>query len=302
MSMRDVSVSSSARQRIRSFSVWIWVWGALVLFIGALNTYSDVGIGEEGIAILGDGDNPWDVEEPPIFEPDGTTYSGQGSGLIRIPLEDHNQDPYLVTMATGDYVDLYMTAAEDIGRPADDRGYPTNVAYLYDAGDEVLVIPSDTDLELWVRTDDPWEFTLEKAEVTEIDDGFASGTGNGFMVYRGNAVSARFLHRGEGIFYVTVQTVGERSDMPIIESGEVDQRLSWDPTDAVYISIESDEDRGAWSVDIDELASDEPVDPDPDTPTSAPSIDPSIAPSPTGDAASASGPTAPRITRGNILR
>ncbi|WP_133163767.1 hypothetical protein [Cryobacterium zongtaii] len=271
MSMGNVSVSSTARRRIRTFSVWVWVWGAVVLFIGALNTYADVGIGDEGFAILGDGENPWDVEDPPVFEPDGTTYSGEGSGLIRIPLEDHDQGPYIVRLVAGDYLDLYATRVEDLSQPADDRGYPENIGYFYDPDDEALVLPPDGDLELWVRTDDPWELTLQKAEVDEITDGFASGEGNDFLVYRGDAVSARFQHKGDGIFYVTIQTIGERSDRPIIESGDVDQRLSWNPTDAVYISIEADDGRGAWSVDIDELAPDAPtvVEPDPADPDPA---------------------------------
>jgi hypothetical protein len=264
VSIGNVSVSGTARRRIRTFSVWIWVWGAVVLAVGALNTFADVGIGEEGFAMVGDNENPWDVEEPPVFEPDGTTYSGEGSGLISIPLEDHDQDPYMVRMITGEYVDLYMTDVEDLARPDDDRGYPTNAGYLYDPDDEVLVLPPDADLELWVRSDEPWEFTLQKAEVAEITDGFFSGKGTDFLVYRGDAVSARFVHKGEGIFYVTIQTIGERSDRPIIESGDVDQRLSWDPTDAVYISIEADADRGAWSVDIDELAPDAPAPAEPE--------------------------------------
>lgn len=261
-------MSSTARRRIRSFSVWVWALGAVVLFFGALNTYSDLGIGQDGLALIDDGVNPWDVEDPPVFEPDGTTYSGQGSGLIRIPIEDHDQGPYLVSLVAGDYVDLYMTEADDLGRPIDDRGYPTNVDTLYDPEDEILLLPPDADLELWVNTEDPWEFTLQKAQVTEITDGFASGTGNDFLVYRGDAVSARFLHKGEGIFYLTVQTLGQEADQTLIEYGDVDERQSWDPTEAVYFSIESDAGRGAWSVDIDELATDAP--PTPDTPKGTP--------------------------------
>ncbi|MFC5931081.1 hypothetical protein D6T64_13810 [Cryobacterium melibiosiphilum] len=258
MTMRDVSVSSSARSRIRSFSVWVWIAGAAALAVGALNTFADVGLGEDGFAMIADNENPWEVANPPVFEPDGVSYAGEGSGLIRIPRLDHDQAPYAVQLIAGDYLDLYMTEAADLDRPADDRGYPTSLGYLYDSDDDVLVLPPDADLELWVRTDAPWSFTLQKAEVVEMTDGFASGTGNDFLVYRGDAVSARFVHKGEGIFYVTVQTRGERRDQPIIESGEVDQRLSWDPTDAVYISIEADDDRGAWSVDIDELAPENP--------------------------------------------
>lgn len=270
MSMTDGSVTSAARARIRSFSVWVWVAGALVLFLGALNTYADVGIGDEGLAIIGDGENPWDVENPPVFDADGTTYSGEGAGLIRIPLEEHTQDPYLVSLTSGEYLDFYLTRTEDLGRPDDDRGYPANVGYLYDTTDELLLLPPDADLELWVRTDEPWELTLLKTEVAEITDGFVSGKGNDFLVYRGDAVSARFVHRGEGLFYVTVQTLGGRADQPIIESGEVDQRQSWDPTEAVYISIEADAERGAWSVDIDELATDAPTPAPPTTTESTP--------------------------------
>jgi len=260
VSMTDVTVSSTARRRIRAFSVYVWVWGALVLCIGAFTTYSDVGFGDGGFAMLGDGQNPWEVADPPVFEPDGTTYSGDGSGLIRIPLSEHNQDPYLVNLHTDENVDLFVTEAADIGRPDDDRGYPDNIAYLYEAGDEALIIPADADLELWVRSDTAWEFTLVKAEVAEVTDGFASGTGNGFFVYHGDALSARFVHKGDGIFFVTIQTTAERSDQPIIESGEVDQRVSWDPTDAVYFTVEADDGRGAWSIDIDELATDDPAD------------------------------------------
>jgi hypothetical protein len=263
VSMRAVPVTSGARRRIRTFSVWLWVWGAIVLFIGALNTYADVGLGDDGLAIIGDNQNPWDIRDPEVFEPDGSTYSGDGSGVIRIPLEEHDQDAYTVTLVAGEYVDLYVTPAADLDQPATDREYPDNIAYVYDAGDQALVLPEDADLELWVRTDEAWEFTIEKAEFTEITNGFVSGKGNGYLVYRGDAVSARFLHRGDGIFFVTIQTVGGQSDRPIIESGDIDLRESWDPTSAVYISIESEEDRGAWSVDIDELATDAPM----ETPT-----------------------------------
>jgi len=276
VSMSDVPVSSTARRRIRTFSVYVWIWGAVVLCIGAFTTYTDVGFGDGGFAILGDGENPWEVADPPIFEPDGTTYSGDGSGLIRIPLAEHNQDPYLVNLVTDGYVDLFVTEADDIGRPDNDRGYPDNIAYLYDAGDEALIIPFDAELELWVRSDAAWEFTLAKAEVAEITDGFASGTGNGFYVYHGDALSARFVHKGDGIFFVTIQTTAERSDQPIIESGEVDQRVSWDPTDAVYFTVEADDGRGAWSIDIDELATDDPA----ESGTPDPTADPTDSPTP----------------------
>ena len=303
MSMRDVSVSGAAARRIRSFSVWIWVWGAVVLSIGAFTTYLNVGIGDAGFGILGEGDNPWEMADPPILEPTGTTYSGEGSGLISIPLDEHNQQPLIVHLVTGEYVDLFITDVEDLGRPVDDRGWPNSVAYMYDPGDEALILPPDADLELWVRSDAAWEFTLQNEEVTEIADGFASGKGDGFLVYRGDAVSARFVHEGEGIFFVTVQMAGERSDQPIIETGSVDERLSWNPTSDVYFSIESDDDRGAWTVDIDELAASTPTEPDPTgspTPVESPNSTPdpvALAPA-TRPATPASRTTARRHPRG----
>jgi hypothetical protein len=199
-----------------------------------------------------------------VFEADGTTYSGDGSGLIRIPVAEHGQNAYSVTLLSDDYVDLFVTDAADVGRPDNDRGYPSNIAYLYSAGDETFVLPPDADLELWVRADEAWELSLQPAVAVEITDGYAGGKGNELLVYRGDAVSARFVHRGDGLFYVTVQTPGTRADRPIIESGDVDLRHAWGISDVVYFSIESDAERGAWSIDIDELATDAPVEPDPE--------------------------------------
>ena len=292
MSLTDVTVSSTARRSIRSFSVWVWVLGAIVLFVSALNTFDNVGIGDDGFGIIGDNEYPWEIENPPVFEANGNTYSGTGSGVIRIPLEEHQQDPYVAHLVSGEYVDLSLTPADELGQPAGDRAWPDDVGDLWDTEDQLLVLPRDGDLELWVRNDGDWEFTLSKTDVDEIENGFASGTSNALLVYRGDAASARFVHKGEGVFFVTIQTLGGESDQPIIESGEVDQRLSWDPTDAVYITIEADDGRGAWSIDIDELATDAPVEPDPD-PTTGEPTDPAALP-----ATPASRTAAPRTLRG----
>ena len=256
--MTNVSVSSAARQRIRSFSVWVWVFGTAVLFVFALNTFG--GGGENELA-NGDAFSPWEVADPPVFESNGVTYSGEASGLIKIPLEDHDQAPYLVSLVTGGYVSLYVTETYDIGQDADHRAYPTNVGAVV-GPEELLFIPPDADLELWVETDVPWEITLKQPRVTEIAGGFASGAGNDILVYRGDAASARFVHKGTGVFYVTFTTLGRPVGGSIISNGEVDVRQSWPPSDAVYFSIESDGSPNAWSVDIDELATDAPT-PDP---------------------------------------
>ena len=259
MSLTDLSVSRTARRGIRTFSAWVWVWGAMVLFAGALNTYSDIGLDEDGFGLLSDNDAPWEMDDPPIIEASGNRYSDDGSGLIRIPRQEHDQAPYQVILTFDNDVDLFVTSPEDLALPEAQRGRPDAVASLHRQGDTALVVPGERDLELWVRGNGSWGITLQKAALREMTDGFASDTANVFLVYRGDAVSARFIHKGDGIFVVTIQTQNGVSDQPIIESGEVDQRLSWDPTDAVYFTVEVDDGRGVWSIDIDELATDAPT-------------------------------------------
>ena len=259
MSLTDLSVSRTARRGIRTFSAWVWVWGAMVLFAGALNTYSDIGLDEDGFGLLSDNDAPWEMDDPPIIEASGNRYSDDGSGLIRIPRQEHDQAPYQVILTFDNDVDLFVTSPEDLALPEAQRGRPDAVASLHRQGDTALVVPGERDLELWVRGNGSWGITLQKAALREISDGFASDTANVFLAYRGDAASARFVHEGDGIFIVTVQTHGGVSDQPIIDSGWVDQRLSWDPTDAVYFTVEVDDGRGVWSIDIDELATDAPT-------------------------------------------
>jgi hypothetical protein len=160
-------VSKTARRRIRTFSVWIWVWGALVLFVGA--QYLALPEAQRG-------------------RPDN----------IRIPLEEHDQAPYQAILTFDNDVDLFVTSPEDLALPEAQRGRPDNIAYLHRQGDTILVVPGDSDLELWVRGNGSWEITLQKAALREMMDGYASDTSNVFLVYRGDAVSARFIHKGAG--------------------------------------------------------------------------------------------------------
>jgi hypothetical protein len=277
VSLQDVSVSRTARRGIRTFSVWVWVWGALVLFVGALNTYTvevevvdDVAVENDAVeevpveevpVELPDGRTaPWALAEPTVFEPEGVTYSGSGGGVIRIPFEEHNQDPYAVAQVTGVGITLYLTNAEDLGQPVTANSQPAYVTSVY--SDESLIFPQEADLELWVVNDGLWEFTLQEAEVTKIRNGFTTGTGTGtrHLVYRGDAVSANFSHRGTGRFNLTINPLGSYTTRPITAAGDVDQRKSWEPATAVYFTIETDTRQdSAWSIDIDELASDAPT-------------------------------------------
>ena len=270
MSMKDVSVSRAARRGIRTFSVWVWLWGALVLVVGALNTYSDIGFAANGSGLVSYRDAPWEMDDPTIIEAHGNRYSDFGSGVIRIPLEEHNQAPYQAILTFDHDVDLFVTSPEDLALPEAQRGRPDNIAYLHNEGDTVLVVPGERDLELWARGNGSWEITLQKAALREITDGSASDTGNVFLVYRGDAASARFIHEGAGVFVVTIQTPSGVFDQPIIESGEVDQRLSWDPTDAVYFTVEAEAGRGVWSIEIDQPATDAPTTAPPTTAPPAP--------------------------------
>ena len=293
MSLGRIAASGTAHRRIRSFSVWIWIAGALVMSGVAFNTYIDVGINDNGFGILGEEEYPWQQADPTVFEDrDGDTWSGNGNGVIRIPLEEHQQSPYIASLGSdaqdGDRVILSVSDVADVNDDPADRNWPTLIDYIRD-GDRTPVLPGDGLLELWVEADGDWSLTLEKVEVDEITSGIAGGKGNAFLVYRGDAVSARFMHKGDGLFYVTIQSAGTESERPIIESGDVNERLSWDPTDAVYFTIESDAENGAWTIDIDELATDAPESPTPEP--SEPASDPAAYRPTAGTPTTASRPT-----------
>ncbi len=277
VSLGGVSVSSAARRRIRFFSVYVWIAGTVLMAIVAFNTYARLGFGDGGFQLLGRAANPWQQAEPVVFDnPEDDKYSGTGSGVIRVPLAEHDREPYEIVLRQGRYVDFFVTPVDELDLPAGE-GWPANIAYLYDPGDTALVLPGDGDLELWVRADGDWEFSLTTIEVDEIVNGFASGTGDAFLVFRGDAVSARAVHKGEGIFFVTIQTVGGVPDRPVTDTGDIDERVSWNPTEAVYFTIEADEERGAWSIDIDELATDAPQQPTPDPAPAEPTPTPAAA-------------------------
>lgn len=296
VSSGEITASSGARQRIRSFSAVVWVVGALILAGIAYNTYLNVGIGDNGFGILGEAEYPWREADPTVFEDrDGDTWSGTGNGVIRIPLEEHQQDPYIASLGPGstedDRIVLSASNVDDANDPDADREWPDLISYIR-MDDRVPVLPGNGVLELWVEADGDWSLTLEKTEVEEITDGIVGGKGDAFLVYRGDAVSARFQHKGDGLFYVTIQTAGGESDRPIIESGDVNERLSWQPADGgVYFTIESDAENGAWTIDIDELATDAPVEPTPDPTSPDPTPTPAALPAQPAPDTTASRPT-----------
>jgi hypothetical protein len=173
--------------------------------------------------------------------------------------------PHSAPNVAGGEVMLYRTDPDEEPAYAGDVVWPQYVGYV--AGDEdMLIVPSGDDLELWVGTDGPWQLRLAPIEATVMDDDGASGTEDTYLIYTGNSVSGRFVYIGDGIFFVTIYTAFT-VDSPIITTGDVDERVSWQPE--AYVVIEIEASQGAWSIDIDRLAQSTPA-PTP-TPTPTPS-------------------------------
>jgi hypothetical protein len=228
------------------------------------------------------GDYPWFDETLPEVEltdgGDYEYYSGTGNAVIRV--DDVTAEPLQVTQVSDVYVDLSMTESGDI----DPETILTDAEWPLDVGSPqpelpVVIFPYEGTLELWVESDDPWTLQIEELDAEEITD-VVSGQGNALLVYRGSAVSALFEFRGEGIFFVTAYTREEGQESIIIESDPLKERHSWSPSDIVVLSIESDADRGAWVVDIDDYANEESTSTSTSTPTPTPT--PTSSPDPSG--------------------
>ena len=240
--------------------------GGLVAFsIAAVSAI--VALAGGGIAL---GDNPWDDPSPDeaTHVEGSTVWSGTNGTLISLTAEDFANGPLAASINRGDRLELHVTEADRVGTA--DRGYPNYIDVMRD--DETnVILPTGELTELWVVAAGDWAINLVPLDAQPITDEL-TGQGDAYLIYEGTATSARFIHRGEGIFFVSVYSPEDR-DTPIIENGNVDQRAVWPVSDTVVIFIESDADRGAWTVDIDLLAEDDPPDPTPtygSTPTPSP--------------------------------
>ena len=283
MSM-DQSVSDAARRSLSRFSATLWTVGAIVMAVIAFSTFARLEWDPQTGALRdtgGDGYSayPWQDENLPEIEPvDGDVYSGAGNAVVRIP--NVTEEPLQVEQISDVGVRLSMTESGDIdpATPVDDREWPLSVGSPQPDLPSV-VFPYEGTLELWVEVEgsDQWTIRIQPLDGEELTD-VASGTGNGLLVYRGPAASALFEFVGEGIFFVTAYTREEGEESLIIESDPLKERHSWQPSDVVVLSIESDGDRGAWTIDIDDYAT-EPPTPDPgETPADAPSGSPAETP------------------------
>jgi hypothetical protein len=229
----------------------------------AFSTFARVGVnGDTGALFEVDnpgayGDYPWEVDDVAVAESsDGRTFSADGDAVIRVP--SASTDPIQIAQVTDVDVRLSMTASGDIDPavPAEDREWPETVGYPED-DIPIVAFPYAGTLELWVEADEAWTLTIADLAADEITD-TASGQGNALLVYSGESVSATFEFAGEGIFFVTTFTREGGEESLIIDSGALTERHSWQPSESVVFRIESDADRGAWVVDIDSYAEDEP--------------------------------------------
>lgn len=256
MTFAPPTASGIATRRLGLANGLLWIVAAIVLVVvGATSAYAFVvnPYNPGGGLLNPNAGYPWQQETPvEAVEVAPNEWAADVSGVIRIPASELDV-PLRATITRGGDLDLYRTNPEDLGATGADRPWPEYFDFLYDDRD-VLIVPTGDDLELWVGADAAWQLRLAPVtDLVTIDDDY-DGSGNAVILYTGDAVSARFTHIGDGIFFVGVYTAYDRDGGAIIDSGDVDQRISWDPDSWVLFEIESDGGRGAWSIDIEQLA------------------------------------------------
>jgi hypothetical protein len=265
MTFAPPTASGIATRRLGLANGLLWIVAAIVLVVvGATSAYAFVvNPYTPGGGLFDPPGYPWQAENPlEAEEVAPNEWAADASAVIRIPAAELTV-PLRASIVRGDDLDLYRTAPEDLGATGADRPWPEYFDYLY--GDrDVLLVPTGDDLELWVGAGGAWQLRLAPVtDLVTIDDDY-DGRGNAVILYTGDAVSARFQHIGDGVFFVGVYTAYDRDGGAIIDSGDVNQRISWAPDSWVLFEIESDADRGAWSIDIEQLAPSTP------SPTSTP--------------------------------
>jgi hypothetical protein len=250
------AASAGAVAEIRRFSVRFWLLGAVAAVVVALvqldrvsfdpATGLDLAVGTSGR------DSPWQQEDPPVAQGAGTSWSGRGDALVRVEQPGGRAVPLQVTSRSG-VVDVLVSAGgPQADRPVDEREWPRYLDYLSPgSGQAVLIPPAGDVVELWVRAEGAWELSVDELRAQPLESGY-DGTGNAVLQYTGDSLSARFSHRGDGVFTVAVHTE-HGSETPIIDSGDVDQRISWDPSATVVLEVEATGD-GAWTAAVDQLA------------------------------------------------
>ena len=272
MTFAPPDVSRVATRQIGVANAVLWILGSILLVIvGATAAYSFVVAPYTGGAFYGGGQNPWEVDEPLVATEAGGVWSAEASGVIRIPAAEFTDALSLTIVAGGELV-FYRTDPSLGITSTDDYFYPEYLGYT-GLDDTRVIVPTGGDLELWVEAGQAWQLLMTPLDATIMGDEGANGTGNAYLIYTGDAVSARFIYAGDGIFFVSVYTA-YTEDTPIITTGDTNERLSWEPDSYVVFEIEADVGEGAWVIDIDELARPTPT----PTPTSTPTPNPTETP------------------------
>lgn len=256
-------MSAAAGRSIRNFSIVTWVVGTIVAIVLAFVLLPNYLINEQtgGIGYFGNDErNPWSADAPREFERDGAVWHGSGSGFVRLTADD-DEPLELRADQLQAFTTFRISASSQLELPANERELPESLGYLSEVGETTLVVPPGEATELWIQTQGDWRFSTKTIETTPID-GTLTGSGNAYLAYRGDALSGRFEHHGSGIFFVTIASVASE-ERPIIETDDVDQRLSWDAAPLVVFVIQADTGDGEWTVTIDRLADDDDTEPPP---------------------------------------
>ncbi len=237
-------------RRIRVLTVIAAIAGALVLtgvVWGALYDLRIVDVRPIAADPNPDADSPWEFADPPelAIAEDGTLAVPAGGGVLHI--ERDAATPVLQVAAAADpadWIDISITPADQ--DPRDEYFYPDDVGYIASESDVAMLFPGERDLEVWFESDAQETLRISPVEATTFTSA-ASGEGDAVLLYEGDHISARAVHRGDGVFYVDTFTPAS-SDSPIIDSGRIDQRFSWDEGGPLVIRVQSTD--GPWTIEI----------------------------------------------------
>lgn len=249
-----MSDARSGDARIRSFSRIVWTVGSIVITIVAVLVFPRIYLGPAGdLYVEGGGIGyertlPWLEDDPVELEiVDGRIRGDRDGGVL--PLAS-SSDPLVLRGLGTDDIGVGVRQSVDAGDAAD-TDLPASIGWLYSADDEVFLLPGRADGLVWFSSEDPaWEVTVDPVRTQPITDS-VSGTGDAVLAYRGDALSARFVHEGAGIFRVTIAAPGETT-LAVNEVDDVSERASWREPGVVLFLIEAAGGDGEWTVTTDE--------------------------------------------------
>ena len=248
MSSGGTGLDAPVVRRIRVLTAIAAIVSVLVLVGVVWGALDDLDMVEGApLGVDDPNDAPWDRAAPQelTIADDGTLQIPAGGGVLHVP--QSSSDPVLKITTTGepsDWVDVSLTP-DGVVRDDDEYFYPDSAGDIFSEGDTVMLFPGARDLEVWFESEAAETLRVAPLEVDAMG-ATASGEGDATLLYEGEHISARAVHRGDGVFFLDTFTPGGR-DSPVIESGDVDERFSWDGSPVVFV-IESS---GPWTLQID---------------------------------------------------